>query len=237
MTKGTFTKKFWLSILINFGGMLAVLTLARQVAGNSGVIYLTIASLWFIALLVFNLKLFGGYVAAQWHEFAKNKWRNILYVVIVLVLLEVAVTVANLYFHQFIPSAKSAGIVQYEFSTVTIVGTLWGIVGGLGDLVAAFVEELAYRHESMYVFKSKGKLLTGIMVIVSSLLFGFSHYYNFNGSLIATMPYVIAGVILSLSYLISKNFWVPTLAHLLFNSLSILSALVLLGIQLVDVIR
>ena len=132
------------------------------------------------------------------------------------------------------PSETISGIVQYHLPTDQLIGLVMSFFISIGDLIAAFVEELAYRYESMYTFRTKGKLVTGIMVIVSSLLFGFSHYYNFNGSFVATMPYVFAGLVLALGYLKTKNFWVPALAHLLFNSIALLSTIFLLIVFIIQ---
>lgn len=234
MTNVGFTKRFWLSLLVNFGGMLGVLTLVRYIAHTNAYVYSVLALAWFVGLLMFDLKLFGGFVQAQWRVFKQQKGRHLLEVIILFILLEVVVALARPVFRRFLPSETISGIVQYHLPTDQLIGLVMSFFISIGDLIAAFVEELAYRYESMYTFRTKGKLVTGIMVIVSSLLFGFSHYYNFNGSFVATMPYVFAGLVLALGYLKTKNFWVPALAHLLFNSIALLSTIFLLIVFIIQ---
>lgn len=101
------------------------------------------------------------------------------------------------------------------------------------NLIIAVIEEMAYRKNGMYDFKSnKAFLIT--MLFISSILFGFSHYYNFEGSFLATGPYIIAGFILGISYLVSKNVWVPIISHLIFNSTNILSVLFLITARIIS---
>ncbi|MCF6514909.1 CPBP family intramembrane metalloprotease [Lactobacillus sp. S2-2] len=85
----------------------------------------------------------------------------------------------------------------------------------------------------MFRFKKYGITPLSIMLIVSSLLFGFSHFYNYNGSFIATIPYGLAGLVLAISYLLTNKFFVPTIAHIIFNSTSLISSIFLLIVYLI----
>ncbi|MCK8607171.1 CPBP family intramembrane glutamic endopeptidase [Apilactobacillus ozensis] len=124
---------------------------------------------------------------------------------------------------------------SYGFPVETWIGLIMSIYVGVVNLGVAFVEELAFRHEMMYRFGSNKSLMI-LSVVISSLLFGFSHYYNFSGSLIASLSYAVAGVVLSIAYIVSKNIWVPIITHMLFNGIAVVSTVILIVFKIIGTI-
>lgn len=203
---------------------LIVLSFARLISKGNPYLYIVFPIIWFLLLFFIIIKTKGDLLLRDWKLFKSKKITNVLLSILTLVLVYLAIMVTHPIFNQFIPSKP---ITSYAFSTKSIIGLLFSVLAGANNIMVAFVEEVTYRHEGMYVFKSN-KLLLILMLIVSSILFGFSHYYNFNGSFLASGPYVVAGAILGISYLISNNIWVPIVAHILFNSTDIIASITLL---------
>ncbi|MGX4685497.1 CPBP family intramembrane glutamic endopeptidase [Vagococcus sp. JNUCC 83] len=223
-------KKSLLSVIIIFIGTLLVITLSRAVAGTNGYMYFVLPTVWFVGLFFRDIKTKKEMLSNQWGDFKKTKWRHMLYVIITLFLASIAIQITRPIFNQFIPTNP---VHSYDYDIDTSLGLLFSVLGGIVDLVVAFVEEVTYRYEGMYVYKYN-KLLLVIMLILSSLLFGFSHYYNFGGSFLASIPYAFAGLVFGLMYLWTKNIWVPIMAHLLFNSTAVLSSLFLVIVKLIS---
>lgn len=223
-------KKSLFSVLLIFIGTLLVITVSRMIAGTNGYIYFILPLVWFMGLFFRDISTKKEMLSHDWQLFKKKKWVNIVYVIITLVLISVVIQLTRPFFNQFIPSHPAKG---YDYSIETAMGLLFSVLSGLLDLVVAFVEEVTYRYEGMYVYKSNKALLV-VMLLISSLLFGFSHYYNFGGSFMASIPYACAGLVFGLSYLITKNIWVPVIAHLLFNSTAVLSSLFLVIVKLIS---
>lgn len=228
--KDSIMRKSFISVIIIFIGTLLILTLSRTIAGTNGYIYFFISVFWFIGLFLRDINTKKEMLSHQWKDFKKMKWRHILYVVITLILVSFIIQITRPFFNQFIPKNP---VYSYAYDINTALGLLFSVLAGIVDLIVAFVEEITYRYEGMYVYKSN-KMLVSIMLILSSILFGFSHYYNFGGSFIASMPYAFAGLVFGLMYLLSKNIWVPVIAHLLFNSTAILSSLFLVIVKLIS---
>ncbi|UUV98851.1 CPBP family intramembrane glutamic endopeptidase [Vagococcus luciliae] len=223
-------KKSLVSVSLIFIGTLLILTVSRMIAGTNGYVYFLFPLIWFMGLFFREIKTKKVMLSNQWTEFKQTKWRNILFIILTLVIVSVVIQVTRPFFNQFIPKNPAHG---YDYSIDTALGLLFSLLAGLLDLVVAFVEEVTYRYEGMYVYKSNKGLLA-VMLIVSSLLFGFSHYYNFGGSFIATIPYACAGLVFGVFYLLTKNIWVPIIAHLLFNSTAVLSSLFLIIVKMIS---
>lgn len=222
--KQSYIKTPFISTVLIFIGTLIILTLARTFSGNNPYLYFFFPAIWFLLIFIRELKTKHQLITQQWQAFKEKKWRNILIIIISLFLLSFIVQLTRPFFNQFIPEHP---IESYSFNINSGLGLLFTFFSGILDLIVAFVEEITYRYEGMYVYR-KNKLLLATMLILSSILFGFSHYYNFGGSFLATGPYIFAGLYLGIIYLITQNIWVPIIAHLLFNSSSVLSSLLLI---------
>ncbi len=222
--------RFFKAILIYFVMTLIVLTIDMKIAGNNTYIYMGILSIWFIGILAYEIKGHHNFLSEQWHQFKLNKFKNIGIIILFYIILQVVVSLAGSYFNNFAP-AKSP-YPSYSFPIDTWTGLTLSLLVGFVNLGVAFVEEIAYRHEMMYRFKNN-KLLMLVSIIISSLLFGFSHYYNFSGSLIASLSYAIAGIVLSFAYITSKNIWIPIFTHILFNFISVFSVIVLIIFKII----
>lgn len=229
-----FDFKFLKSLMINFIGVLGSNYLIRKVSGDNVYMYLSLAFLVVIILFFYNIMNFGNYMKSEWIKYKKRFWVNLLISIFLFIILVTVLAFTKNIFDPLRPDPATTGVVQYKMPSANFLGFFVMILGALTDLFIVIVEEAAYRYEAMYKFRKSGKLFLLIMIIISSMLFGFSHFYNFNGSFIATIPYGILGIILAISYLITNNFWVPTVAHLLFNLPSLISTIFLIIVKLIS---
>lgn len=211
-------------MLMIFIMTMLILTFARHLANDSWLIYTVIGGGWFILLFSLDILNEKSFLKDQWLNFKQQKWKNIGLIILTLVLVVITIQTTRPFFNRFIPVNDITG---YAESPNTLSGILFNIVDGILALIVAFVEEIAYRYKGIYSYK-KNKIMMGTMLIVSNVLFGFSHYYSFGGSFLATSPYIIAGFIMSITYLISRNIWVPLWSHLIFNSMALISSILLL---------
>lgn len=88
----------------------------------------------------------------------------------------------------------------------------------LGPLAIVMVEEFVFRHTLLVelpVWHSKA--VAAFAILVNGVLFGLVHYFNFNGDIVQTVPYMVVGVFFSLVYLWTRNIWHVMLMHFLNN--------------------
>lgn len=94
----------------------------------------------------------------------------------------------------------SSLLVQQSLVSILIVG-----------LLAPLVEELVFRYAMIDMMKNFGVYMK---VIVSSLVFALAHINNPTFLLV----YFIMGLVFSMSYIKSKNIYVPIFIHVIFNT-------------------
>jgi len=89
---------------------------------------------------------------------------------------------------------------------------------------AAFGEELVYRR---YLWLRCKEALGGtagaawVAAVAASILFGFGHYYKGPAGVFDSG---VAGMLLAASYLVTRNFWVPILAHGFIDTIGLVAA-------------
>ncbi|KRM67506.1 hypothetical protein FD06_GL000657 [Apilactobacillus ozensis DSM 23829 = JCM 17196] len=225
--------RFLKAIFIYFIMSLVILTIDIKIAGSNSYVYIAILSVWFLGVLIYELKHIKSYLSEQWQAFKQNKLKYIIAIALFYIILQIAVMIAGKIFNGFAPAHNPYP--SYGFPVETWIGLIMSIYVGVVNLGVAFVEELAFRHEMMYRFGSNKSLMI-LSVVISSLLFGFSHYYNFSGSLIASLSYAVAGVVLSIAYIVSKNIWVPIITHMLFNGIAVVSTVILIVFKIIGTI-
>lgn len=181
-----------------------------------------IAVLAFLTMIV----LFKDFLVQQWRLYRQKIIRNLL---ISLVLVVGAVLLLQVT-RKIIPAELLTQRTSTSSTDLTsgLKITAWlSVVGAIAPFLAPFAEELTFRY--LLLGKMPTKLIKAIMLIVQGILFGLIHYYNFNGNVIATIPYMVIGIYFGIIYLAFQNIWGSIVVHWIFNSInSMLPALVLL---------
>lgn len=217
MTKISIFKSYLTAVLFNVIGTLLFLTVIRAVTGENAFIYSYLGSGWFIALFGYEIYKYHAYLKEQWQDFKKKKWTNILISLVSVLILIVVVTFSRKYFNQFIPAN---GPKELIIPINGFFGIFTNLYAAIINLMVAIFEEIAFRHDMWYRYRKH------------KFVFGFSHYYNFNGSFVATIPYAFAGMILSLLYLWRRNIWLPIFTHFIFNFPAIIGVISIIIISL-----
>lgn len=229
-SKNKLDRHYYLAFCINVVGTLLAITFALLIAHSNAYLYTWLASLWFIVLFSYELKTYHHYLVTQWQAFKQHWIANLSLAVLTTIIAMGLIYVSRqLFFNQFIPQPP---LPELSPSVETIPGMLTALYAGVINLIVAIFEEIAYRHDLFYRYRSS-KGLTIFLLIITNLGFGWSHYYNFGGSFLATTPYAFAGIIFSIVYLWRRNLWIPIIAHLIFNAQSFIGAVLLLIFHLI----
>ncbi len=109
-------------------------------------------------------------------------------------------------------SLNQSGIETLMFSKYAIIMVI--IVVFIGPIV----EELVFR-KALHDFLRSLKFPVWLILIISSLLFGFIHVLD-EGDLVQVFPYIFMGVALGGVELYSKNIYPSILVHIFINALS-----------------
>ncbi|WPC22254.1 CPBP family intramembrane metalloprotease [Pediococcus inopinatus] len=178
---------------------------------------------------IMDLIFFLGFIAAIWlyHDVLSTDWKQFKHRWFFKFLLAIGgVVVSYLILIGARLLLKSVGLADGANTTdlLSIQSATLGLVGSLTVLMAPFTEEIIFRHALFYQWKNRG-LLTWLMFIVSAILFGLGHWNNFDGNVIAMIPYMLVGAWYALIYYFSHNIWQNILTHFLFDIMQFLGAL------------
>jgi uncharacterized protein len=109
------------------------------------------------------------------------------------------------------------------------------VLASVGPMLVAFVEDTAFRHTLFARIPVWGRGLLfapAVLVLVNSVAFGAIHVWAFGGRLLATVPYMVVGLVMNLIYLWKRNLWFVLGTHIVFNSTAFFGALFLLFVSL-----
>lgn len=90
-------------------------------------------------------------------------------------------------------------------------------------LVAPVFEEMLFRYTLIYI--ADKKCLRVLTTLGSLFLFTISHIENVDGNIFLLFPFLVIGFYLTIVYLRKKNIWESIFAHIVYNSLIILIAM------------
>ena len=101
-------------------------------------------------------------------------------------------------------------VVSVEYSSKVVFG------GFFFFLIAAIIEEIVFRgyilNNLMDSIKNKY-----IALVISAIAFALIHSMNPNLSLLGFVNLVIAGIVLGITYIHTKNLWFPIFLHVSWN--------------------
>ncbi|SPL71013.1 CPBP family intramembrane glutamic endopeptidase [Acinetobacter stercoris] len=175
-------------------------------------------------LFVLVCILYKNMLIQHWKFFRAAFWRSSLLVIIGAILLQVVISVTR----QFLPisgsdtTENSIDIQDIAFLSLLIVS--------LGPLFTALLEDIVFRYTLLHKLFIQPLIWRIILVLLNSILFGLIHYHNFDGNVIATISFMVAGLFLNLIYLWTGNIWHVLLIHFLNNAVLSLGGIILLKI-------
>ncbi len=182
--------------------------------------------IFFLGFLV-AIWLFKDVLKRDWQSFKPHFWRGFLLALGAVVITYMILPIVRMGLNLFIHSSSATGSI--DVLSVQTAGL--ALVASLTTLMAPFTEEIVFRHAWFYQWRNRG-IVTWLMLILSSVMFGLFHWNNFNGDVTQMIPYMVVGAWFGLIYYWSKNIWQNILTHFLFDFLQVLAALFVLVMTL-----
>lgn len=225
------------------GDTIAVLTLATFIAGLA-VQFFVITSDTFMTLYHFLLPAalsvllitgYGPLLAQHWRSFRPNLGKNIPQILLLVASIHLALYLIRLPFGDIFtagPLKAHAQAIEATHAHGPLL--LLALLASFGPMLVAFVEDTIFRHTLLARIPvwGRGPLLPAFLIILNSFAFGALHIWAFGGSLLATVPYMVIGLIMNLIYLWKRNLWFVLGTHIIFNSLPFLSTLLIIPLRL-----
>ncbi len=171
------------------------------------------------------LWLYGSVLKADWPRFKRHWLRNSLWAIGGVFVSYAILAAVRLVLK---PLAVGSGP-----DVLSIQPALVSFAASLTVLLAPFTEEIIFRHALFYQWKQRG-ILTWLMFILSAVLFGLVHWNNFDGNIIAMVPYMAVGAWYALIYYWSHNIWQNIMTHFLFDFIQFLGAVLVLVVTLLQ---
>lgn len=156
------------------------------------------------------------FLRKEWKDFKHHPWFKYLFIAGSFLLMFVILKIVRLVLFNEQPSPLPEEEIAPVHNTLPMYVLL---LGSIPPLLAPFYEELAFRNNLFYTFRHK-KIIALLMAVLSSILFGAIHYYNFN-SIRSTIPYMFIGLYFCLIYFYKKNIYYTIIPHLLLNWMNI----------------
>lgn len=157
-------------------------------------------------------------LAVQWRDFKSRKWTKYLWIVATYIAVVLVISILRK-----LSNSWFAADTQSPATQEVVVPVLYTVLGSLIPLMAPLYEELVFRHGLFYT-RVKSSFSLVLCALISSVLFGLIHYYNF-GNALATVPYMFVGLFFCAVYWKTKNIFFVIFPHLLLNGLNILLGL------------
>lgn len=179
-----------------------------------------------IVSLVFLLR--GDILKSDFKKFKEKKLKLLLISILSAIISAIIVNYAK----KFIVSSSLMPLSIPESDFTELPNGLIMLIGSIVPTLAPFLEEVVFRHELFYRFNSS-KLRSFIFAILSSILFGLLHYYNYSGNIALTIPLMLVGLFYCIIYKLTDNIWTSIFAHMFYNgALSIGASIFIIIMQL-----
>jgi len=213
MSKINWTKMDFVAlILLPLQLLVTWILVYMQVPHIHNVVLIVVFVLGLISVCILS-KGYGTQLKNDWAVYRKKIWLKILFSIIGAVCIIAVLAAVRWLMSHFISAVPSSGSgedesVMMPFALIFIAATI--------PLINAFQEEIIFRHVLFYKLRDT-KYIMVIFFFVSAFLFGAIHFNNFNGNIIATIPYMTIAMFFNLIYLFTKNIWYSIGVHLTFN--------------------
>lgn len=175
-------------------------------------------------LFIIVCTLYKTMLVEHWQKYKQAFWRSSLLVVIGGIMLQVVISLTR----SFLPTGVAVeSSDQLDPDQITFISL---ILISLGPLFTALLEDIIFRYTLLQKLFVKPWLWRVVLVLMNSVLFGLIHYHNFDGNLVATVSFMVAGLFLNLIYLWTRNIWHVLLIHFVNNAVLSLGAVIVLEI-------
>jgi membrane protease YdiL (CAAX protease family) len=166
---------------------------------------------------------YRGVLSADWRDFRARKWTKWLFI---LGTFAVVYCFLALIRHFLAGGEKiveeGAAALEAADPDASKIPLILTLLVTLVPLLSSVTEEIVFRY--LFMFKHSGRVLRGVLWVLSSVAFGLIHYQAL-GSVAASIPYIFAGLAFGGLYLWKKNIWYNIFAHMLFNGINVAMSL------------
>lgn len=175
-------------------------------------------------LFIIVCTLYKTMLVEHWQKYKQAIWRSSLLVIVGAVMLQMIISLTR----SFLPTGVAVeSSDQLDPDQITFISL---ILISLGPLFTALLEDIIFRYTLLQKLFVKPWLWRVVLVLMNSVLFGLIHYHNFDGNLVATVSFMVAGLFLNLIYLWTRNIWHVLLIHFVNNAVLSLGAVIVLEI-------
>ncbi|KAB0625311.1 CPBP family intramembrane metalloprotease [Acinetobacter gandensis] len=175
--------------------------------------------------------LYKSMLSMHWQKYKQAFWRSSLLVVIGAIVLQVVISLTRSVLPLGSSGEEKPSIDPNSIAFFSL------LIISLGPLFTALLEDIIFRYTLLHKLFVQPWLWRVMLVLLNSILFGLIHYHNFDGNLIATISFMVAGLFLNIIYLWTRNIWHVLLIHFFNNALLSLGGLILLKIlQMVNAV-
>jgi membrane protease YdiL (CAAX protease family) len=162
---------------------------------------------------------YKDFIKKQWNKFVYHSWVKYLWIILGWIGMTLVINLTRSVLHWAIdfPLIKKWDAISYlvgsNITGFTKIAELFLVL--LNLLIIPFAFEVVSRH--ILFLKHEGdKLLMVLLGVVGLVIYG-SFFYSAGESWVGCIPYGVAGIVLMLMYLQSKNIWYVVITSVLFN--------------------
>jgi len=184
--------------------------------------------LFFVGFII-AINLYKDVLKADWKKFKKHLLRNVFFALLGVIVSYIILSLVR----SGLKVTLSLGAAHNDLLSISTNTASLGFVGSLTAVMAPFTEEIIFRHALFYQWRNRG-IMTILMFLLSSILFGLAHWNNFNGDIFKMIPYMMVGAWFALIYYKSKNIWQNITTHFFFDFLQVIAAIMLLIVSLIQ---
>ncbi|ERL65306.1 CPBP family intramembrane glutamic endopeptidase [Schleiferilactobacillus shenzhenensis] len=197
-----------------------IITVLKLPALTQVIIFSIAAVLTMIAMMA----LYWDILQPAWRAFRTHLWRRLLLLLLLSLAIKIVVVIFTLVLvlSTHLKTGTTANIAPLVTNTKPLI---IAIVPAL--LAAPFYEELFFRHVLYYQWRAR-RGLGIVMMLVSSVIFGFFHWGNVQGVVILTIPFMLIGLTFAVIYRRQQNIWYNITTHFMYNFSTVLVALLAL---------
>jgi uncharacterized protein len=168
--------------------------------------------------------IYKSMLVEHWQYFNKAKFKSWALVIVGAILLQVIISLVKSVLPIQPSTEEKEGVdpASIAFFTVLFIS--------LGPLFTALIEDIVFRYTLLQKLFIPVIWIRILVVALNSIIFGLIHYNNFDGNILATTSFMVAGLFLNLIYIWTKNIWHVLLIHFVNNAVLSLGGIILLKI-------
>lgn len=174
-------------------------------------------------LFILLCYLYKGMLLKHWYYFKQQKIQSCLLVFVGAIVLQMIISLTR----AFLPLEQTFESNEQHIDPQN-VNLFPLLMIALGPIFTALIEDVVFRYTLLHKLFIPHHLFRVLVLGLNSIFFGLIHYFNFDGNLLATVSFMVAGLFLNVVYLYTRNIWHVLLIHVFNNAILSLGAVIVL---------